>query len=95
MSDFSAWARDPDVLIRWILSPQSGIGVVMVPMGPDRWGPESEEWVIHINYPADDPRAQSDEKVEADVRKAIGLPDVSMKIHKITRWSVDAEQQRG
>ena len=40
----------------------------MVPMGPERWGPDSEEWVIHLNYPADDPRAQSDEKVEADVR---------------------------
>jgi 2,4-dichlorophenol 6-monooxygenase len=89
-ADFSAWAKDPDVLIRWILSPQSGIGVVMVPMGPERWGPESEEWVIHINYPADDPRAQSDEQVEADVRKAIGLPDAPMTIHKITRWSVDA-----
>jgi 2,4-dichlorophenol 6-monooxygenase len=89
-ADFSPWARDPDVLIRWILSPQSGVGIVMVPMGPNRWGPDSEEWVIHINYPADDLRAQSDEKVEADVRQAIGLPDVPMEIHKITRWSVDA-----
>jgi 2,4-dichlorophenol 6-monooxygenase len=89
-ADFSQWARDPDVLIRWIYSPQSGILVVMVPMGPERWGPESEEWVIHVNYPVDDPRAQSDEQVEADVRAAIGLPDHPMKIHKITRWSVDA-----
>ena len=89
-ADFSSWAKDPDVLIRWIYSPQSGILVVMVPMGPDRWGPESEEWVIHVNYPVDDPRAQSDEKVEADVRKAIGLPDVPLRIHKVTRWAVDA-----
>jgi 2,4-dichlorophenol 6-monooxygenase len=89
-ADFSAWAKDPDVLIRWIFSPQSGIMVVMVPMGPERWGPDSEEWVIHVNYPVDDPRAQSDAQVEADVREAIGLPDVPMDIHKITRWSVDA-----
>ena len=89
-ADFSAWARDPDVLLRWIYSPQSGILVVMVPMGPDRWGPDSEEWVIHVNYPVDDPRAQSDEAVEADVRNAIGLPDAPMAIHKVTRWSVDA-----
>ena len=81
---------DPDVLIRWIYSPQAGTLVVMVPMGPERWGPDSEEWVIHVNYPVDDPRAQSDEQVEADVRKALGLPDVLMDIHKITRWSVDA-----
>jgi len=87
---FSKWAADPDVLIRWILSPQSGVGVVMVPMGPEHWGPDSEEWVIHLNYPVDDPRAQSDEQVEADVRTAMGIGDHPMEIHKITRWSVDA-----
>jgi 2,4-dichlorophenol 6-monooxygenase len=89
-ADFSPWAKDPDVLIRWIFSPQAGVMVVMVPMGPDRWGPHSEEWVIHLNYPADDPRAESDAQVEADARQALGLPDAPMKIHKITRWSVDA-----
>ncbi len=89
-ADFSGWAPDPDVLIRWILSPQAGTGVVMVPMGPERWGPDSEEWVIHLNYPVEDPRAESDEKVEADVRAALGLPDVEMKIHRITRWTVEA-----
>ncbi len=89
-ADFSPWAPDPDVLIRWIFSPQSGVVVVMVPMGPERWGPDSEEWVIHLNYPVDDPRAQSDEQVEADARAAMGIGEHPMQIHKITRWSVDA-----
>lgn len=89
-ADFSDLAPDPDVLIRWILCPDTGTMVVMVPMGPDHWGPDSEEWVIHHNYPADDPRAQSDEQVEADVRAAVGLVDAPIQIHKITRWSVDA-----
>ena len=89
-ADFSPWAKDPDVLIRWIYSPQAGVLVVMVPMGPQRWGPASEEWVIHLNYPADDPRAQSDPQVEADAREALGVPDLPMKIHKVTRWSVEA-----
>jgi FAD binding domain len=35
---FSQWATDPDVLIRWIYSPQGGVLAVMVPMGPERWG---------------------------------------------------------
>ena len=82
--------KDPDVLIRWIFSPQAGVLVVMVPMGPQRWGPDSEEWVIHLNYPVDDPRAQSDAQVEADAREALGVPDLPWKIHKITRWSVEA-----
>jgi 2,4-dichlorophenol 6-monooxygenase len=29
--------------------------VVMIPMGPQRRGPASEEPVIHLNYPAGDP----------------------------------------
>ena len=89
-ADFSALAGDDDVLIRWLLSPQTGVGVVMVPMGPERWGRHSEEWVIHLNYPVDDPRAQSDEQVEADARAALGIPDLPLTIHKITRWSVEA-----
>ena len=89
-ADFSPWAKDPDVLIRWIFSPQAGVLVVMVPMGPERWGPASEEWVIHLNYPAGYPRAESDAQAQADARQALGVPDLPMKIHKITRWSVEA-----
>jgi 2,4-dichlorophenol 6-monooxygenase len=87
-ADFSALAKDPEVLIRWILSPQSGVLVVMVPMGPERWGPESEEWVIHLNYPAH--TGQTDAQIEADVRAALGIGDLPMQIHKITRWSMEA-----
>ena len=60
----------------------------MVPMGPERWGPESEEWVIHLNYPVD--CEESDAQVEADARRALGIGDLPMEIHKITRWAVDA-----
>jgi 2,4-dichlorophenol 6-monooxygenase len=88
-ADFSQWARDPDVLLRWILSPQAGVGCVMVPMGPERWGPDSEEWVIHIQYPVDVPPV-SDAEVEADARRALGIGQHPMEICKITRWAVDA-----
>lgn len=87
-ADFSQLAKDPDVLIRWIYSPQSGTLIVMVPMGPERWGPDSEEWVIHLNYPVD--TAESNAQVEADVRAALGIGDHPMTIHKVTRWSVEA-----
>jgi 2,4-dichlorophenol 6-monooxygenase len=87
-ADFSRWATDPDVLIRWIYSPQGGVLTVIVPMGPERWGPDSEEWVIHLNYAAD--VAQSDAEVEADARRALGIGALPMKIHKITRWTLEA-----
>jgi len=88
-TDLSAWARDPEVLIRWIWVPHMGTLSVLVPMGPDHWGPESEEWVFHLNYPTDDPRALDDAQVEADMRQALGIGDHPIAIHKITRWSLE------
>jgi 2,4-dichlorophenol 6-monooxygenase len=88
-TDLSAWATDPDVLIRWIWVPHMGSMAVLVPMGPSRWGPQSEEWVFHLNYPFDDPRALEDSQVEAAMRSALGIGDHPIEIHKITRWSLE------
>jgi 2,4-dichlorophenol 6-monooxygenase len=88
-ADLAPWATDPDVLIRWIWVPHMGSLSVLVPMGPERWGPESEEWVFHLNYPADDPRALDDTQVESDMRQALGIGDHPVDIHKITRWSLE------
>jgi len=88
-ADLSRWSADPDVLIRWIWLPDSGRLCVLVPMGPERWGPDSEEWVFHLNYPGDDPRARDDATIEADMRAALGIGDHPMAIHKITRWSLE------
>ncbi len=62
----------------------------MVPMGPERWGPESEEWVIHLNAPLGAPGWDSDDQVEREARRAMGIGAHPMRIHKITRWAVDA-----
>ncbi len=88
-ADFSQLLGDEDVLLRWCLSPQAGTGVVMVPMGPERWGTKSEEWVIHLNYQTDDQRAESDEAVESDIRAALGIGQHPMEIHMITRWTLE------
>ncbi|MFI6742853.1 FAD-dependent monooxygenase [Nonomuraea sp. NPDC050451] len=88
-ADLSAWARDPEVLIRWLPLPHTGGAATMVPMGPDRWGPDSEEWVVHLNYAADDPRGLDDDQVIADLRTALGLPDHPLTVHLITRWSIE------
>lgn len=87
-SDLSPWARDPDVLLRWIWCPEIGKMVVMAPMGPHNWGGESQEWVVHINYPIDDQRAFDDQAVEDDLRRALGIDDHPVNIHLITRWTI-------
>jgi 2,4-dichlorophenol 6-monooxygenase len=88
-ADLSPWAIDPEVLIRWLWLPDVGIQAVLVPMGPDHWGPDSEEWVFHLNYPSDDPRGIDDTQVEADMRRVLGIADLAITIHKISRWTLE------
>lgn len=87
-ADLSPWAKDPDVLIRWTWLPHMGKMATLVPMGPTRWGPESEEWVFHLNYTNEDPRSLDDAQVEADMRRALGIGDHPVDIHMITRWEL-------
>lgn len=88
-ADLSTLARDPEVLIRWIWCPQIGAMAVLVPMGPDKWGTDSEEWVFHITFPGESLKNFSDDQVEATMRGALGIPDLPMTIHKITRWAME------
>lgn len=88
-TDFSGLAVDDDVLIRWHYVPEIGAMVVMVPMGPGKWGTQSPEWVVHLNYPNDDPRTFDDAKVEEDLRNALGIGDHPIDIHKISVWAAE------
>jgi 2,4-dichlorophenol 6-monooxygenase len=89
-TDLSAYLRDDDVLIRWVPLPQTGGSATIVPMGPEHWGPRSEEWVVHLNYQHDDTTALDDEKVTADLRRSLGVSaDHAIQIHVISRWSVE------
>lgn len=88
-ADLSRWARDPDVLIRWLWIPHRGSFATLVPMGPDHWGPESEEWVFHLNYETDDTRAIDDAQVIADMKQALGLPALDAKVHVVSRWTLE------
>ena len=88
-ADLSHVAGDPHVLIRWIWCPVIGRMAVLVPMGPNRWGPQSEEWVFHLTYHGDELRTLSDAQVEADMRRALGIENMPMTIHMLTRWAVE------
>jgi len=89
-ADLSKLARDPDVLVRWIWCPAIGEMAVLVPMGPDHWGPDSEEWAFHITYQGEGrPKNLTDEQIERNMRLALGIGDLPMTIHKITRWALE------
>jgi 2,4-dichlorophenol 6-monooxygenase len=90
-ADLSPWARDDEVLIRWLVNPDFGgsWSGVLVPMGPEHWGPKSEEWVFHMQYATDDPEAMQEDKVLARMRACLGLPDSQFTIHKISTWVME------
>src|SRR5689334_6831108 len=58
-------------------------------MGPDHWGPDSEEWVFHLNYETNDTRAIDDAQVVADMKDALGLPELDADVHVVSRWSME------
>jgi len=90
-ANLSPWLRDDDVLIRWIVHTRyGGAFSALVAMGPERWGPASEEWVFHMTYPPDlEPLFDTDEKAIAVMRERLGLPDLDIKVHLITRWRLE------
>ena len=69
-ADLSKLARDPDVLIRWTWCPAIGRLATLVPMCPDHWGPDSEEWVFHVSYQGEGPKNLTDKQIEEDMRSA-------------------------
>lgn len=92
-ADLSPWARDPEVLIRWMINPDMGDGLAsggtLVPMGPDHWGPQSEEWVFHLTFQPDDPAVEEDAHILERMRAVLGLPDFAPTVHLISRWSLE------
>lgn len=91
-ADLSPWAKDDEVLIRWMVNPDFGgswASGVLVPMGPDNWGPASEEWVFHMQYATDDPEAMQPDKVLGRMRATLGIPDFNPDVHKISTWDME------
>jgi 2,4-dichlorophenol 6-monooxygenase len=62
----------------------------LVPMGPDHWGPDSEEWVFHLQYAVDDADALDQAKVLERTRKTLGIPDFAPEVHTISHWIMEA-----
>lgn len=89
-ADLSAWWDDA-CLITWFINPEStgafGSGA-MVPMGPT-WGKHSEEWVIHFGFGPDDPEVFDEEAVVPRLRALLKLPDLPMKVHKVSQWTLE------
>ncbi len=90
-ADLSPWMDDDEVLLRWYINPDIGdpLSCVLVPMGPERWGARSEEWVFHLIFPLGDPRHLDDEFIVRHMRHVLGVPDLQADVHLISRWTLE------
>lgn len=91
-ADLSDYLQDEDVLIRWLVNPEHGgswSSGVLVAMGPEDWGPKSEEWIIHLDYATHDPDALQEEKVIERLANVLGLTTEDLEIFKVSPWIME------
>ena len=85
------WIKDPRQAITVFLSPDNMEHGMwsggLVKMGPNRWGNDAEDWVLHVA--AVEPGVPKDESVVVEIiRTTLGIPDLEPVIHSVGRWLV-------
>jgi 2,4-dichlorophenol 6-monooxygenase len=93
-ADLSPYFSDPEPMIRWVYNPDHpehlDFGCVLVAVGPDHWGHESEEWVANMPYPFDHPDASDPAKVMKRIGESLGIPGFAPQIHGISKWVMES-----
>lgn len=91
-ADLSRYFNDPDVEFRFVFNPEHPehlhFGVVLVAMGPNHWGHQSEEWSVTMSFQPDDPEP-ADMDIVKWLRETLGLPDFTPTIHHKADWWMD------
>jgi 2,4-dichlorophenol 6-monooxygenase len=88
-ADLSQYFDDPEVAFRWVFNPEYPeylhFAVVLVAMGPDHWGHESEEWAVTMSFDPGDPDPD-DMDILRWLREGLGLADFNPTIHHKAEW---------
>ncbi|MFM0385681.1 FAD-dependent monooxygenase [Paraburkholderia dipogonis] len=88
-ADLSKYFDDPDIEFRFVFNPEHPehlhFGVVLVAMGPDHWGNQSQEWSVTMSFHPDDPEP-ADLDIVKWLRETLGIPDFNPTIHHKADW---------
>ena len=91
-ADLSEYFDDPEVAFRWVFNPEHPqhlhFAIVLVAMGPDRWGHLSEEWSVTMACEPQDAEP-TDMAIVKWMREALGISDFTPKIHHKAEWWMD------
>jgi 2,4-dichlorophenol 6-monooxygenase len=92
-ADLSGYFSDPEPMIRWVYNPDYpehlDYGCVLIGVGPDHWGPQSEEWVAVLPYPYEHPDTSDLTKAMKRVGESLGIPNFSPTIHNVNKWVME------
>jgi 2,4-dichlorophenol 6-monooxygenase len=89
-ADLSPWWQGGSQITHFLNPGNPELSSNLIEMGPT-WGKHCEEWVLHLPPvpPGDAPRV-GDEAVIATIRAVLGLPDLELTLHHVTKWTVEA-----
>ncbi len=84
-ADLSAWWPEGTLITHFLNPYRPDLSANIIEMGPT-WGKGCEEWVLH--FP---PGVRVDEQgIVGGIREVLGLPDLEVTLHHMTRWTVEA-----
>jgi 2,4-dichlorophenol 6-monooxygenase len=86
-ADLSAWWRAGSLITHFLNPYDPDLSSNLIEMGPT-WGEHCEEWVLHL--PPGEADKDDHEAVIASIREVLGLPDLELTLHHVTKWTVQA-----
>jgi 2,4-dichlorophenol 6-monooxygenase len=90
--DLSDALPDAGVAIYRFVNPE-GLGAVhrgtLVQMGGGGWGRDNRDWVYSFSRRPEDPSEVDDGLVTEAIRRMLGLPELDLKVLRISRWRVE------
>lgn len=85
-ADLSQWWHD-GTLMTWFVNPyRPDLNSALLEMGPT-WGRQCEEW--GLTFVLGDVDLSDDAAVAERMREVLGLPDLDLTVHKVSRWTVE------
>ena len=90
-ADLKQWVQDDQVLLYYFIGPE-GKGTFhgsACALGPDGWGSDSTEWVVHQSFAWGDPDAQDHENLVRRAMGILGLPDLTPTVHAVSHWEFE------
>jgi 2,4-dichlorophenol 6-monooxygenase len=93
-ADLTSYFDDPEVWIRCVFNPDHpeylDFGCVLIGIGPDNWGHQSEEWLVSMPLATDDPDATEPANIATRLGDSLGIRNFDPKIHHVSKWVMDS-----